>query len=311
MNTFWHKLTLDKIVAWLAFLGLGTIFDVWESLTRLPVEFWWSLAMLLACLVFLGLLKAIRQSLILETTPASAPPPPPEANPFGDYKPLTETAHFFGRTLLLFAIFGELKKHQNLVLLGDGQIGKSSLLWKVCKQGVSDLPQKQFVYLDMLMVKDEPDFFQVLCEKIGISRCHGDVESIRRGLKNRQYVLCLDAIECMVDSTFFSYKIRNQLAGLAQDKDHPLTLLIASRSPLSDLFPDSPKEASPLANICKNIDIIPFSQEEVSKFIHSRLQPTKIRFTDEEIQTIWETTQGHPKQVQREAETLFDKKKSK
>jgi hypothetical protein len=208
-------------------------------------------------------------------------------------------------------IFEELKKGTNLLLLGDTQMGKSSLLHYVKDQGAEalQLPKERLVYLDMQKLHGEPDFFKALCCEMGITETLRGFD-LNRTLRGQQWIVCLDEIERLANEKLFSRDVRSELRGLANGQDEPLTLLIASRSPLDKVFSDSTGLDSPFANIFQTKEIKPFSQQEVSDFIHSRLQPTKIRFSDEEIQTIWETTQGHPNQVQQEAKKLFDKKKS-
>jgi predicted AAA+ superfamily ATPase len=234
---------------------------------------------------------------------------PAPINPFGDQGKITNAALFFKRENLLREIFEELKKGTNLLLLGDTQMGKSSLLHYVKDQGAEalQLPKERLVYLDMQKLHGEPDFFKALCCEMGITETLRGFD-LNRTLRGQQWIVCLDEIERLANEKLFSRDVRSELRGLANGQDEPLTLLIASRSPLDKVFSDSTGLDSPFANIFQTKEIKPFSPQEVSDFIHSRLQPTKIRFTDEEIQTIWETTQGHPAQVQQQAKELFDKK---
>ncbi|MCK5521908.1 MAG: hypothetical protein KAI83_02125 [Thiomargarita sp.] len=86
-----------------------------------------------------------------------------------------------------------------------------------------------------------------------------------------------------------------------------MTLLIASRYPLNELFPDSSKKSSPLHGICDTIEMPPFSQKEVHDFIKTRLHSTK-QFTEAEFETLWQETQGHPARVQEVAKALFEQR---
>lgn len=234
---------------------------------------------------------------------------PSTTNPFGDQGPVTNAALFFKRENLLREIFEELNKGTNLLLLGDTQMGKSSLLRHVKDHGAETLPlpKERFIYLNMQQLHGEPDFFKALCSEMGIDETLRGY-SLTRTLRGQQWIVCLDEIERLANEKLFSRDVRSELRGLANGPDEPLTLLIASRSPLDKVFSDSTGLDSPFANIFQTKEIEPFSPQEVSDFIHSRLQPTKIRFTDEEIQAILETTQGHPAQVQQQAKKLFDKK---
>ncbi len=223
------------------------------------------------------------------------------SNPFTDQGRIIPEA-FFGREQLLREIFEALEKCINLSLIGETQTGKSSILNKVCQLGAKQLPNKTFIDLDLCIIHDEGDFFRALCDEIGIPEKRGYL--LHRALRGKQYVLCLDNIERLTN-TLFSGDERTELRGLAEGADAPLTLLIASRSRLDTLFPDSPLKASPLAGICQRLTIPPFSPEEVRAFIHTRLQPTGVQFTDAEIENIWQQSQGHPAQVQLAAAELY------
>jgi hypothetical protein len=223
------------------------------------------------------------------------------SNPFTDQGRIIPEA-FFGREQLLREIFEALEKGTNLSLIGETQMGKSSLLRKVCQLGAKQLPNKTFIDLDLCIIHDEGDFFRALCDEIGIPEKRGYL--LHRALRGKQYILCLDNIERLTN-TLFSGDERTELRGLAEGAEAPLTLLIASRSRLDTLFPDSPLEASPLAGICQRLTIPPFSPEEVRAFIQTRLQPTGVQFTDAEIENIWQQSQGHPAQVQLAAAELY------
>jgi hypothetical protein len=227
-----------------------------------------------------------------------------QLNPFTDQGRIKYPGHFFGRERLLSTIFEELQKGTNLSLIGESQVGKSSFLYHVYQRGAEKIPEKAFIHLDMLVVHNEDDFFKALCFEIGIKQCRGS--ELHRALQGKQYVLCLDNIERMTNK-LFSGDERVELRGLAEGTDAPLTLLIASGTPLSELFPDS-QDYSPLHNICRSMDILPFSKAEVQSFIKIRLRAVGKQFTAEEINQIWEATQGHPARVQEVARQLYHRK---
>ncbi|MEK8021437.1 MAG: hypothetical protein VSS75_031560 [Candidatus Parabeggiatoa sp.] len=218
-------------------------------------------------------------------------------NPFNDQGRITDSDRFFEQEQLLNKVFDELNKGTNLSLIGAEKTGKSSLLYHIFQKAPDS------IYLDMQIVHDEGDFFKALCSEIGIEECRGF--ELQRALRDKRYVLCLDNIGRMTNK-LFSGDERLELRGLAEDGR--LTLLIASHFPLADLFPDSPLEASPLAGICQIIDMPPFSQQEVRTFIKTRLRSTGIDFTDAEIETIWQDSQGHPAGVQELAKVLYNDK---
>lgn len=234
-----------------------------------------------------------------------------QPNPFGDMGCITDASRFFGREELLRQVFEELDKGVNLSLVGERQSGKSSILYKISTQGaersqLTAKPQPVFVYLNLQWVDDEDDFYEALCDKLGISKnCRG--YKLTRALQGKRYVLCLDEIEKMTWDGF-TKNLRSQLRGLADGGDVPLKLVIASRSPLAHLFPDSPKDDSPLAGICRQLDVLPFSEEVARAFLTHRLQGTGVMFSEWEIADLFAETGGHPAKLQRAAADLYHRR---
>lgn len=207
-------------------------------------------------------------------------------------------------------IFEELEKGVNISLVGEVQVGKSSILYNICHQGQklrrSSLnPERDFIYLSLQWVANENDFYKALCDRLRIPSCRD--YDLFLALKNRYYVLCLDEIEKMAWDGF-TKQLRSHLRGLADGANAPLTLVIASRSPLSHLFPDSPELDSPLAGICYQLDIKPFSEVVVRNFLTHRLYGAEVTFNEEEITELFLTTRGHPARLQREAANLYRSK---
>jgi hypothetical protein len=227
-------------------------------------------------------------------------------NPFGKVGRITDPADFFGREELLRQIFEELDKGSNRSIVGASQVGKSSLLSMVCALGPDrlKLPPSAFVYLDMQGIHDENDFFEALCDALGIPTCRGS--RLVRALRGKRYVVCLDEVEKMTKDRFTGDE-RGELRGLADGTDAPLKLLIASRLPLDRLFPDSMGKTSPLANICPQIEVLPFAPEVARTFILQRLKGTGIVFTSVEIDGLVAQSNGVPAHLQQAAAELFDR----
>ncbi|RCJ30609.1 hypothetical protein A6770_21220 [Nostoc minutum NIES-26] len=174
----------------------------------------------------------------------------PKENPFGLRGRITDPTKFFNREELIRQIFEELSKGSNLSLVGETQIGKSSILSMICQWGAErlQLPSEAFIYIDMQIIHNELEFFEALCEKLKIDNCRG--YKLARNLRGKRHILCIDEIEKMTCKESFTWNLRSELRGLAGDSDSPLSLVIASRSPLKDLFDDCSNETSPLAGIC-------------------------------------------------------------
>jgi energy-coupling factor transporter ATP-binding protein EcfA2 len=228
-------------------------------------------------------------------------------NPFGDRGRISDPSRFFDREELLRDIFVELRKGSSLSLVGESQIGKSSLLAMVKHHGPTALAGtgKSFILIDMQSIRDEAEFFEVLCAELGLGltlRWQG----LKRALQHQQVVVCLDEIEKMTHPQAFSWEQRAELRGLAEGQDAPLSLVIASRSPLSDLFPDNPRETSPLAGLCgPPLRVGPFSEAISRAFLRSRLLGHAVQFTEGQIAELHEQSQGHPGRLQSKAAELY------
>lgn len=227
------------------------------------------------------------------------------ANPFLDTGRITDPARFFDRQKLLDQIIGLLRFGSNVSLVGPSEIGKSSILSMICTVGPARLrmPPTSFAFLTLEWVDTEDEFYEALCDAFGIETCRS--YKLTRALRGRKYVLCLDEFEKMKWEGFTS-RLRSHLRGLADGQDAPLKLVIASRSPLASLFPDSRELDSPLANICRQIDVGPFSPGIARDFIIERLGATGIRFTEDETGQLLADSAGHPAKLQQRAAKLFD-----
>jgi|SRR5579859_959468 len=226
-------------------------------------------------------------------------------NPFRSAGRVTDPAEFIGRETLLHELFEELGRGCSRALLGEAQVGKSSILEMVCRLGPNllGMPANAFLYLDLQRVYDEQDFFEALCGELGIPPCRGS--KLSRYLKGRHYILCLDEIEKMGKEQFSGGE-REELRGLADGQDTPFTLVIASRVPLEDLFPDRYGFTSPLANICPILTVPPFNSEEAQYFLEQRLQGTGVHFTTDQVQLLITQSSGCPGRLQKEATSLYD-----
>jgi hypothetical protein len=231
-------------------------------------------------------------------------------NPFGDKGRITNPHQFFDRAELLRQIFEELNKGVNISLVSESAIGKSSLLAMVCEQGTDrtalevfeNLKGLRFVYFNLEWIENEDDFYDALCDELEIEACRG--YKLTRALKGKRYVLCLDEIEKMAWDSF-TVKVRSHLRGLADGPAAPLKLVIASRSPLARLFPDSPELDSPLAGICRQIDVKPFAPAVAREFLLRRLEGSSITFTEDQTNELITKSGGHPAKLQDEAAKLY------
>ena len=245
-------------------------------------------------------------------TPTEAPTAPALAewskvNPFGDRGCIRDPARFFNRERELAEIFDELRKGSSLSLVGEAQVGKSSLLAMIAARAPRELQRDpaDFISIDMQVIRNEDEFFDALCEKLGLGVTMRGL-ALERALRERRAVVCLDEIEKMTNRLYFSGEERMELRGHANGPDSPLTLVIASRSPLASLFDDDPRRTSPLADLCGRPHRLgPFSQSTSEAFLLHRLQGHSVTFSAKQRQGLHEQSDGHPGRLQSAAAELY------
>ena len=246
--------------------------------------------------------RAVPATVIFDCFPELRPPQlhtfPP--NPFCPLAGRVEQG-FFGREKEIKSVFDILNGGSSVAVIGDREIGKSSLLWAIYSQaeGQLRLPRKP-IYLNFQQVYDEDDFYEALCSEVGIEVCKG--YRLKRALSQQQprLLLVLDEVEKMTWEGFTN-QLRGQLRGLAEGSDAPLRLVIAASTSLDTLFPDSQKigMTSPFKGICIEERINPWDEATMRNFIRHRLAQTPIRFQEEEIVQILRECGGRPKQLMR------------
>lgn len=234
-------------------------------------------------------------------------PPQPKKripNPFGLRGRLEDPTHYLVRQPLTDEILNELRKGVSLSIIGESQSGKSSLLWYLCQVGPAALncsPQ-DFIYLNMELIHSEEKLFQHICEYLAVNECRG--VSLGRALHGRKAVLCLDEAEKMAWPGFTA-DVRSELRGLADGAHAPLTLIITSRTPLDRLFQDSQLMTSPLAGLCTQIHIPPFTLAEAYALTVQYLNDSGLKLPKREIERAWQQSSGHPAYLQQELKASF------
>lgn len=228
-----------------------------------------------------------------------------KTNPFGRIGKITDPTELFGREELLRQCIEELNKGSNLLLEGESQVGKSSILSVLEKVAITQIahPVRGIHYLDLQMLHDEDDFFEALCDKLQLATCRG--HKLTRQLNGKRYILCLDEVEKLAQPNF-SINIRQYLRGLADGPNEPLQLIVASRTPLDTLFPDVRGYTSPFHNIFLPLTVPTFSPQLVRSFITQRLQGSGVVLPDSAIDDLIRQSRGVPGTVQRLAAVLFD-----
>ncbi len=225
--------------------------------------------------------------------------------PFGDRGCITSDERFFDRTDILEEIFVSLSNAWNVSIVGERQVGKSSLLHKICRYGPVrvGINNNQIIYLDMELIHTEETFFQRLCYEIGVDNCRG--YDLLEATEGRKYILCIDEIEKMRNPKKFSGDERDELRGLSDGDHMPFTLVTASRTPLDELFPDDMYSTSPFFNIFQPVQLPPFSEEIAEQFLRYRLKGCPVQFSNNQIYTLIQNSGGHPATLQQLAKALY------
>lgn len=234
-------------------------------------------------------------------------------NPFFPVNGIIDDSQFvYGRDKDLKEIFNYLNCYSSVSIVGDRGIGKSSLLKVICEQSKTRLYQyREPIYLNLQNINNEDEFYEAFCDLNGIKYCKG--YELYRNLKNYRLLLVIDEIERIYEDCFTD-RIQGQLRVLAEGMNAPLKLVLASATPLDELFSNKEKRilTSPLEGICIQHKLDKWSQEVARGFINNRLDlsGTNITFTDDEICELINTSEGHPQKLMILCYQLFQKKRN-
>ena len=212
---------------------------------------------------------------------------------------------FFNREKEVRTIFEYLNSGSGVELLGDRQIGKSSVLLQVERLAATMLRVKREpIYFNLQEVHTEEEFYESFCEKLGIEACKG--YGFFRAMRDKRLLLLLDEAEKM-SWDGFTRQIREQLRSLAEGGNAPLRLVVAARTPLDDLFPDSHESGmtSPFQGICVRVHLKAWDQPTVQRFITSKLEGTGVCFSNAEMEKLWLESQGHPQKLMKACFDLY------
>ncbi|MGM3304942.1 nSTAND1 domain-containing NTPase [Anabaena sp. WFMT] len=212
---------------------------------------------------------------------------------------------FFGRDQEIQQIFELLNNSSSVAIIGEQAIGKSSLLYAVYQQSINLLKSpRQNVFLDMNNIHNQEDFYFAICEKLDIADSTG--YRFTRNLQDKRVLLILDNVG-KLNGEGFTRDVRDHLRGLAEGENACLKLVLAANESLKTLFNDS-YETSPLADICQQVDILPWNEKTICDFITKRLQPTTIDFTEADIQALIQESGGHPQKLTQLCYNLYKTK---
>jgi hypothetical protein len=241
----------------------------------------------------------------IETTQIKPSSSPDNQNPFVPTTGRIENLEkFFGRDKEIQQIFELLNNSSSVAIIGEQAIGKSSILYAVYQQSKNRLKsQRQNVFLDMNNIHNQEDFYFAICEKLDIPDSKG--YRFTRNLENKRVLLILDNVG-KLNGEGFTRDVRDHLRGLAEGENACLKLVLAANESLKTLFNDS-YETSPLADICQQVDIQAWNEKIIRDFITKRLQPSKMNFTEADIQELIQASGGYPQKLTQLCYDLYKK----
>lgn len=221
---------------------------------------------------------------------------------------------FFGREKEIKRIFETLNSGSSVAIIGERQIGKSSLLMEISRQAKTLLLQpRKPIYINLQNIHDEDDFYQALCDHAEIEFCKG--YRLTRNLQTHRLLLILDEVEKMTWDGFTN-NIRGQLRGLAEGMNAPLRLVVAACTSLDQLFPDSQDigMTSPFTGVCIEYQLNRWDEQTIRDFIASRLnspllkpEHKTITFTEDDITELINQSEGHPQKLMALCNQIFNR----
>jgi hypothetical protein len=247
---------------------------------------------------------------LLRTIETGQQPPAPARplveNPFYTNGRINDPNLFFGREQLVRELRQELSKRTNVSLVGESQMGKSSLLYYLYATRAEWLPGQAIEYLDLQRVLDEADFCEMILQQLNATG--NTLRDLRYALGAHRVILLLDEVERLAEPDFSS-RLHDLLRSLAQEPN--FKMCVATQRPLEEVFP--PRTAggvSPFHNIFTRKMVGAFTESEARRFLTVRLQNTGITFTEREVVHLITESHCQPAKLQRLAKDLFDEKVS-
>jgi hypothetical protein len=175
------------------------------------------------------------------------PATPP--NPFTSTIALRDPTHFIGRQAELRRLRAML--HSGSVSLqGEPKIGKSSLLWRMADEGRETKDELVIGPLDCQALADRDDFYEHLAQALDLQDAAW--RAIRSALQTRPALLLLDELDAAPACGLAHSDLARLRAACSANR--ALHIIVASRAPLKDVFPDTGR-GSPAYNFLQPLTL--------------------------------------------------------
>ena len=239
-------------------------------------------------------------------TPSNLPNLKNLPNPFHTRGRINDPTQFFGRERLVREVREALRKRSSLALLGERQIGKSSLLYFLWATRAEWLPGADLHYIDLQSVLDTEDFCETILKRLNASgNTPRDLKRVieARIAAQQDVILMLDEVERLRGGDIDA-RIPNLFRALAQEQH--FALCVAGNHALELIFPPSSEiSMSELSNIFGIKWMQGFDEAEARAFLQTRLAGTGVQFATDEIARLWRESAGHPAKLQTLAHEAF------
>jgi tetratricopeptide (TPR) repeat protein/O-acetyl-ADP-ribose deacetylase (regulator of RNase III) len=227
-------------------------------------------------------------------------------NPFYERGRITDPSRFFDRQDVVQDLIQRLHRRENISLIGERGMGKSSLLAYLHATRERWMPDHadRVIYLDCQGLTDRRNFYAKLTEALGGKGDNASafMDAIEQGLA----ILLLDEFERLVDMEGAN-EIFNVLRSVFQQGQ--ASSIIVTQGTLSDLVSvKMDLSVSPLSNIYSICRLGPYSVAVAREFLTTRLEGTGVTFSEEEIDRLVEESGGHSGRLTELASDLYSEK---
>lgn len=265
-----------------------------------------------------------------------------EKNPFIFYEPVRGD-DFYNREdniTKITKITYKKKQQGNVWLVGERQVGKTSLLHRIYSIHQDDRPsielygtkkefKVQFIYFNCQLIRDDNSFYQQLTQTF-INNFDFKIREKRKSYDNfinwliriyeRNYyiIFLLDEFDAFIekfirkspdDAANFldTFNVLKQDIPGLKDRSRAFGFVCASNSTFADLTRDIELSGSGFTNFQEE-ELGHFTEEQLSELAELYLKNSAIRFSDEEIKFCYKMTKGYPFFAQNLFSIIFDEK---
>jgi len=217
-------------------------------------------------------------------------------NPFCETLAIKDSNRFIGRNDEI----NNLKLYLNggsVSLIGEPKIGKSSLIWQIANSWEGE----SMGVIDFQSLESIDDFYETLARKLNIK--DNNWRSIRNVLKERKTILFLDELDAGPEIGFVNESLGRFRAICGFNRN--FKMIVVSRHPLREIFPDSGFGPSPPFNFLQPITLNIMKEKEAELLLSHPWMPQASFFNSEIINEILSLCKGHPYKLQRAAFHCF------